>query len=192
MSLLHVGKERRPVARATRRLPGLDWLNFFVADFQTAFGPFVSVYLTNVGWTQSAIGAALSTGTIASMASQVPAGALVDAMRSKRMAAAAAIAAIGVSAVAIALWPNFLAISAAELLHAFASAVLGPAIAAIMLVLIDASAFGERLGRNARYAAIGNAVAAGMMGACAYYLGDRAVFLFGAALAIPALAALGT
>jgi MFS family permease len=126
------------------------------------------------------------------MASQVPAGALVDAMRSKRMAAAAAIAVIGASALAIDLWPNFLAITAAEVLHSFASAVLGPAIAAITLVLVDALAFGERLGRNARYAAIGNAVAAGLMGASAYYLGDRAVFLFAAALAIPALAALET
>ena len=191
MKLLCVGNERRPGAMAARGLPGLDWLNFFVANFQTGFGPFISVYLTSVGWTQGAIGAALSTGTIASMASQVPAGALVDAMRSKRMAAAA-IAAIGVSALAIALWPNFLAITAAEVLHSFASALLGPAIAAITLVLVDARAFGERLGRNARYAAIGNAVAAGLMGACAYYLGDRTVFLFAAALAIPALAALET
>jgi MFS family permease len=173
-------------------LPGLDWLNFFVANFQTGFGPFISVYLTGAGWTQGAIGAALSTGTIASMASQVPAGALVDAMRSKRIAAAAAIAAIGVSALAIALWPNILAITAAEALHSFASAVLGPAIAAITLVLVHSSAFGERIGRNARYAAIGNAVAAGLMGMCAYILGDRAVFLFAAALAIPALAALQT
>ena len=165
---------------------------FSFADFQTAFGPFISVYLTNVGWTQSAIGATLSTGTIASMASQVPAGVLVDAMRSKRMAAAGAIAAISVSALGIAFWPNFLTITAAEALHSFASAVLGPAIAAITLVLVNASAFGERLGRNARYAAIGNAVAAGVMGAWAYYLGERAVFLFGAALAIPALAALAT
>ena len=192
MSLRRAGGGRRPGALATGGLSGLDWLNFFVADFQTAFGPFISVYLTSVGWTQGAIGAALSTGTIASMASQVPAGALVDAMRSKRMAAAAAIAAIGVSALAIALWPNFLAITAAEVLHSFASALLGPAIAAITLVLVDARAFGERLGRNARYAAIGNAVAAGLMGACAYYLGDRTVFLFAAALAIPALAALET
>jgi MFS family permease len=191
MKLLYVGNERRPVA-AARGLPGLDWLNFFVANFQTGFGPFISVYLTSAGWTQGAIGAALSTGTIASMASQVPAGALVDAIRSKRIAAAAAIATIGVSALAIALWPNFLAITAAEALHSFASAVLGPAIAAITLVLVDPSAFGERLGRNARYAAIGNAVAAGLMGACAYSLGDRAVFLLAAALAIPALAALGT
>ena len=192
MSLRRAGGGRRPGALATGGLSGLDWLNFFVADFQTAFGPFVSVYLTNVGWTQSAIGATLSTGTIASMASQVPAGVLVDAMRSKRMAAAGAIAAISVSALGIAFWPNFLTITAAEALHSFASAVLGPAIAAITLVLVNASAFGERLGRNARYAAIGNAVAAGVMGAWAYYLGERAVFLFGAALAIPALAALAT
>ena len=192
MKLLRLGNERRPGAMAARGLPGLDWLNFFVADFQTGFGPFISVYLTSAGWTQSAIGAALSTGTIASMISQVPAGALVDAMRSKRMAAAGAIAAISVSALAIALWPDILAITAAEVLHSFASAILGPAIAAITLVLVDPSAFGERLGRNARYAAIGNAVGAGLMGVCAYSLGDRAVFLFAAALAIPALAALAT
>jgi len=190
MKLLRAGNDRRTGAMPTRRLPGLDWLNFFVADFQTSFGPFISVYLTSTGWTQGAIGAVLSTGTIASMASQVPAGALVDAIPNKRAAAAAAIAAIGVSALAIALWPNFLAVTAAEALHSFASAVLGPAIAAITLVLVDASAFGERLGRNARYAAIGNAAAAALMGACAYYFGDRAVFLFGAALTIPALAAL--
>src|SRR5215472_15399767 len=188
--MLRAGKARSALAAIGRDLPGLDWLNFFVANFQTGFGPFVSVYLTGAGWTQGAIGAALSAGTIASMASQIPGGALVDAMRSKQAAAAAAIAAIAVSALAIALWPNFLAIIAAEVVHSFASAVLGPAIAAITLVLVDPTAFGERLGRNARYAAIGNAVAAGVMGYCAYYLGDRAVFLFAAALSIPALAAL--
>jgi MFS family permease len=192
MNLLQVGNERRTAASAVRGLPGLDWLNFFIANFQTGFGPFISVYLTSAGWTQSAIGAALSTGTIASMASQVPAGALVDAMRNKRVAAAAAIVGIGVSALAIALWPNFLAISAAEVLHSFASAILGPAVAAITLALVDQRAFGERLGRNARYAAIGNAVGAGMMGVCAYAVGDRAVFLFAATLAIPALAALAS
>jgi MFS family permease len=192
MNLLQVGDERRTAASAARGFPGLDWLNFFIANFQTGFGPFISVYLTSAGWTQSAIGVALSTGAIASMASQIPAGALVDAVRNKRIAAAVAIAAIGVSAAAIALWPNFLAITAAEVLHSFASAILGPAIAAITLALVAPAAFGERLGRNARYAAIGNAVAAGVMGIFAYSLGDRAVFLFAATLAIPALAALAS
>jgi MFS family permease len=192
MRVRRIGAGCRAAPATTRALRGLDWLNFLVANFQTGFGPFVSVYLTGAGWTQGAIGAALSAGTIASMASQVPAGALVDGVRSKRMVAAAAIAAIAVSALVIALWPNFLAITAAEVLHSFASAVLGPAIAAITLVLVDPAAFGERLGRNARYAAIGNAVAAGVMGACGYYLTDRAVFLVAAALGITALAALQT
>jgi len=192
MRARRIGTGCRAAPSASSHLRGLDWLNFLVANFQTGFGPFISVYLTSAGWTQGAIGAALSAGTIASMASQVPAGFLVDRMRSKRRAAAAAIAAIAASALAIALWPNFLAITAAEVMHSFASAVLGPAIAAITLLLVSASSFGERLGRNARYAAIGNAVAAGVMGACAYYLTDRAVFLFAAALGIPALLVLET
>ena len=50
---LRVGNNRRTCAMAAHGLPGLDWLNFFVADFQTSFGPFIFVYLTSTGWTQS-------------------------------------------------------------------------------------------------------------------------------------------
>jgi len=177
----------KPMARSLR---GLDWLNFFVANFQTGFGPFISVYLTGVGWTQGAIGAALSAGTVAGMVSQVPGGILVDAVRSKRAAAAAAIVAIMASALAIALWPALLPIALAEILHAFASSVLGPAIAALSLALVGHGGLGERLGRNTRYLAIGNAFAAGLMGTFGYYVGERAVFLLTAALGIPALAAI--
>ena len=186
-----IGLSERPTATGmTRSQKGLDWLNFFVANFQTGFGPFLSVYLTGVGWTQGAIGAALSAGTVAGMVGQVPGGVLVDGLRSKRAAAAAAIIAIMASALLIALWPALLPISLAEIIHAFASSVLGPAIAALSLALVDPSAFGERLGRNARFLAIGNAFAAGLMGTFGYYISDRAVFLLTAALALPALAAL--
>src|SRR5262249_26051020 len=191
-SLQPSGLRARPNPTAmTRSQRGLDWLNFFVANFQTGFGPFISVYLTGVGWTQGAIGAALSAGTVAGMVSQVPGGALVDGLRNKRAAAAAAIIAIMASALLIALWPALLLISLAEILHAFASSVLGPAIAALSLALVDPSAFGERLGRNARYLAIGNAFAAGLMGLCGYYISDRAVFILTAVLGFPALAAVG-
>jgi hypothetical protein len=74
-------KRRHDATALTDR--GLDGLNLFVANIQTGFGPFISVYLTTRGWTQSGIGAALSLGTLAAMASQIPAGALVDAVRSK-------------------------------------------------------------------------------------------------------------
>src|SRR5437016_14096336 len=140
MRVLRAGTGCR-AADTTRRLRGLDWLNFLVANFQTGFGPFISVYLTGVGWTQGAIGAALSAGTVAGMVSQVPGGILVDAVRSKRAAAAAAIVAIMASALAIALWPALLPIALAEVLHAFASSVLGPAIAALSLALVGHAAF---------------------------------------------------
>ena len=56
--------------------------------------------------------------------------------------------------------------------------------------MIHPALFGERLGRNARYAAAGNAFAAGLMGVCGSYFSDRAVFFLTAAFCVPALAAL--
>ncbi len=171
---------------------GLDWLNFFTANLQTAFGPFVSVYLTQCHWTQGDIGLALSVGYASSMAAQVPAGLLVDAMARKTQAAAAAILAIIAGALTIAYLPTLLPILAAEVSHAFASCMLGPAIAAISLGLAGArsGAIGERLGRNARFASIGNGAAAGLMAVVGDAFGARAVFVLGAALAVPGLGAL--
>ena len=42
-----------PSAGPSRQsLSGLDWFIFFLADVQTGFGPFVSVYLTTQKWSQ--------------------------------------------------------------------------------------------------------------------------------------------
>ncbi len=81
-----------------RSLRGLDWFIFFVADVQTGFGPFVSVYLTTQHWTQFDIGLVLSVAGIVSLLGQMPGGALVDAARSERFVAGVAIVAICVSA----------------------------------------------------------------------------------------------
>ncbi len=179
-------------AQDRRSAAGLDWLNFFTATLQTAFGPFVSVYLTQRAWTQGDIGLALGVGYAANMAAQVPAGALVDAMARKGQAAAAAIIAIVAGALTFAFFPTLLPVLAAEVSHAFASCMLGPAIAAISLGLASrmAIAAGERLGRNARYASVGNGTAAAMMAAVGYQFGPRAVFLLGALIALPGLLAL--
>ena len=77
---------------------GLNGLNFFVGAIQTAFGPFLSVYLTEHGWSQGDIGFALSVGTAAVLAFQLPAGMLVDFVHLKRLATAMALLLIGVSA----------------------------------------------------------------------------------------------
>jgi MFS family permease len=96
-----------------RSLIGLNSLNFLVAAMQTGFGPFLSVYLTAHLWNPEDIGFALSLGTVAAMAAQVPAGALVDAVASKPLAAGGAILAIAGAALAIALIPLPLPVMAA-------------------------------------------------------------------------------
>ena len=171
-------------------LRGLDWFIFFLADVQTGFGPFVAVYLTTQKWTQVEIGFVLSIGGIIALIGQMPGGAIVDAARSERLVAGLAVATIGASALGYAGWPIFPIIVAAATLHAAASCVLGPAIAAISLGLVGPLAIGERLGRNARYASLGNGSAAALMGTCGYLLSSRSVFLVTFLLAIPTLLAL--
>jgi MFS family permease len=173
-----------------RSLQGLDWLCFFVADVQTGFGPFIAVYLTERAWTQGDIGIILSLGTLAGIAAQMPGGWVLDAARSKRRLLLIGILAIATSALVIALWPEFLSVAIAKLLHSLASSVVGPGIAAISLGLVGRAALGERFGRNARYSSAGTGVAAGLMGATGYLLSSQAVFLVTAALTLPAIAAL--
>ncbi len=169
---------------------GLDWFIFFVADVQTGFGPFVSVYLTAQHWTQIDIGLILSAAGFVSLIGQMPGGALVDTARSERLVAAIAIAAICISALGYAALPIFPLVLSASILHALASCVLGPAMAAISLGLVGHAAIGERLGRNARFASVGNGLAAAAMGACGYLLSARAVFIVTVLLLGPALVAL--
>ncbi|WP_408426226.1 MFS transporter [Paraburkholderia azotifigens] len=173
-----------------RSLRALDWLNFFVANVQTGFGPFIASYLASHKWTQGEIGLALSVGTISAMVSQVPGGAAVDALRNKKAAAAWAIIAIILSAVLLAASPTVLPVMAAEVFHGFASCMLVPAMAAISFALVGRHDLGDRLGRNARWASIGSAVAAGLMGLFGEYFSARAVFWLTAVLAAPALFAL--
>jgi MFS family permease len=163
---------------------------FFVADVQTGFGPFISVYLTTQKWTQVDIGFVLSIGGIVALLGQMPGGAIVDAARSERRVAGIALACITASALAYACWPIFPVVFSAAVLHAAASCVLGPCIVALSLGLVGYRAIGDRLGRNARFASIGNGLAAAAMGACGYFFSAQAVFFVTAALLIPTLLAL--
>jgi predicted MFS family arabinose efflux permease len=177
-------------APSRQSLRGLDWFIFFVADVQTGFGPFLAVYLTTQKWTQIEIGTVLSIGGIVGLVGQMPGGAIIDAARSERLVAALAVATIGFSALGYALWPYFPVVTMAAALHAAASCVLGPAIAAISLGLVGPVAISERLGRNARFASIGSGTAAALMGTVGYFLSSRSVFFVTFILAFPALLSL--
>ena len=163
------GQQAEPGAPSRASQRGLDWFIFFLADVQTGFGPFIAVYLTTQKWTQVEIGFVLSIGGIIGLLGQMPGGAIVDTARSERMVASLAVATIGMCALSYAVWPIFPVVAAAATLHALASCVLGPAIAAISLGLVGPLAIGERLGRNARFASLGNGSAAALMGACGYF-----------------------
>ena len=169
---------------------GLDWFVFCVADVQTGFGPFVAVYLTSQKWTQIDIGLILTIGGLVALVGQIPGGVLVDRARSERLVAGLAVIAIATSAMIYSSFPIFAAILFAAVVHAMASCVLGPCIAAISLGLVGHSAIAERLGRNARFASIGNGLAAATMGTFGYFFSPQAVFVVTAVLAMPTLFAL--
>ncbi len=176
--------------RAARRQAGwaLDAANFFLADVRDGLGPYLAVYLlTEQQWDAARIGVVMSIATIASIVAQTPAGALVDASRHKRGLMVAA--AILVTAVSLLLpWlPTFWPVAASQATAHAASALFGPALAAVSLGIVGHGAFTRRIGRNETFNHAGNACAATAAGAAAYVWGPSVVFYL---LAVMALASL--
>ena len=172
-------------------LRGLDAVNLFLAGALSGFGPYVAAFLAEQNWTQQDIGFVLTAAGFAGLLSQLPGGALLDAIRSKRIAVALGAAMVAAGALIIAVWPTFPLVLAALVLQGITGGFLGLAIAAISLGLVGHAALAERLGRNQRFASTGGVVAAGLMGLIAYFLSYRAIFFVAAALVLPLLAALG-
>ena len=169
----------------------LDLLNFFVADVQTGFGPFIAVYLTTQTWSPQQIGVALSAGSFIAILAQVPSGAFIDAIHRKRWAGVIALASVGLSAMTLALFPMRWPVLGAEALHGLASCLLVPSIAAITLSRVGRANLGERLGRNARFSALGSTIGAGLMGALGTFWSAQSVFWCAALFTVPGMIAIG-
>ena len=131
-----------PSAASARNL---DWFTFFLADIQTGFGPFVAIshrpcmdavryrlVLTAGGWLRLLV--------------RCPA--VCWWMRYARPASSAVrrCGDLPERALAIAIWPIFPVVLASRVLHASASCVIGPIVAAISLGLVGHAALGARLG----------------------------------------------
>jgi MFS family permease len=177
-----------PASRQSRY--GLDWMNFFLADVQTGFGTFVAFYLARLGWSERNVGIALTVGSIAVMLSQIPGGALADAVRWKRGLAAIGIAGIGVAALILALAPSYWLVMLASVMQGATSGIITPSINAISLGLVGRSGMSLRTGRNYRYAAGGHAATAALMGLAGAYFAISSIFIAAAILCVPALIAL--
>jgi MFS family permease len=171
-------------------LRSLDAVNLLLAGALSGFGPYVAVFLAEQGWTQQNIGFVLTAAGFVGLLTQLPAGGLLDAVRSKRTAIALGAAMVAVAALIIALWPSFPLVLAALALQAMTGGLLGLAIVAVSLGLVGHAALGERLGRNQRFASTGGVLATGLMGAHRLFASYRAIFLAAAALVVPLLFAL--
>jgi MFS family permease len=171
-------------------LRGLDWLNFLLADVQSGVGPFLAIYLAAYGWNEERVGLALTIGGIAGIASQTPAGGLVDWLKSKRALIAAGVVALAIGAFLIASFPSFWPVVTAQMLIGVMSSFFMPAIAAISLGIVGHTLFNRRQGRNQTFNSAGNVIAALMMGLIGYFISNRSVFFFVVALAVPTILSL--
>jgi len=176
---------------SSRSLRGLDWLNFFLADVQTGVGPFLAAALTARKWNPQQVGFALTVGGLITIAVQGPAGAIVDALRKKRMLIAVGVVGVAVAALVFAFGSSMPLIVSAQVLLGGVAPFLGSAVTAITLGLVGKQLFDARLGRNNSFNSAGNVFAAVLLGGVGWYLGNRALFLTVPVLAIPALISLG-
>ena len=76
--------------------------NFFAGDVVSGLGPYLAIYLLSAyHWKPGGIGMALAAGSITTVIIQTPAGAFIDATRSKRAVLAVCAILIALSAAAI-------------------------------------------------------------------------------------------
>lgn len=173
--------------RQRAALPELDWLNFFLADVQGGLGPFLAIYLmSSRHWDAGRIGIVLTIGGIATVAARGPAGGLVDATRWKRGLVAGGAVLVALSAVAMALAPQFWIVVLSQLTSGAADAVFPPAIAAISLGIVGRRAFTRRVGRNEAFNHAGNAATAIVSGLLGFLVAPSMVLWMVAGLGIGA------
>jgi MFS family permease len=171
-------------AEARNRHP-LDWLNLLLADVQDGLGPFLAVYLlAGRHWEPARIGLVMSVGGIATVLARTPAGLLVDRITAKRGALIAAAISVGLGSAAMAVWPHFWAVVAAQLGIGAVDAAFPPLIAAISLGIVGERAFTRRIGRNESFNHAGNVVTALLAGLAGYFVAQVAVLWIVALLAL--------
>jgi MFS family permease len=162
----------------------LDALNFFLADVRDGLGPYLAIYLlTEQKWDEASIGVVMSVAALAGIIAQTPAGALIDRSTAKRGLMIAAAIVVTLGCLALPFIGRFEWVAATQALAGAAGAIFAPAVAAVTLGIVGPRAFAKRIGRNEAFNHAGNAVAATLAGAAAYFWGPIVVFWLLAAMA---------
>lgn len=177
-----------PSAESARTGRSLDALNFFLADVRDGLGPYLAIYLLiEQNWDEASIGAVMSVAALAGIVAQTPAGALIDRSTAKRGLMIAAAVVVTLGCVVLPFIDGFGWVAATQALAGAAGSIFAPAIAAVTLGIVGPRAFARRIGRNEAFNHAGNAVAATLAGAAAYFWGPVVVFWLLAAMAIASI-----
>lgn len=169
----------------------LEWTNFFLADVQAGLGPFVAAYLAGLGWNAGAVGQALTLGGIVTVASQTPAGWLVDRIPAKRLILMVSASVLAGGALLLSLNARTTTVYIAQILVGLAASFAGPTLAAITLNIAGKERFDRQFGRNQSFNAAGNLFAAATMAAISRFAGQQYIFYAAALLTLPTIAATG-
>ncbi len=173
-----------------RSLRAIKWLTFFLADVQTGLGPFLAAYLASSGWNPARVGFALTFGGLVTVATQTPAGAVVDAVHRKRLLIAVNLGVLACGALLLIGGLRTVSVYAAQFLIGGAAPFLGPSVAAITLGIVGAKAFDRQFGKNQGFNSAGNVFTALLIIFVSLKFGYRAIFVVAILMVIPALLSL--
>jgi len=171
-------------ASSQRALAPLLALNFFMADMQAGIGPFLGVFLLAHGWQSGWIGTVMTAGGVAGMLMTTPAGALIDATRSKRLFVIIPGICTVIASGIVLLSQEFWLVAASQVATAIAGAAIGPAVAGITLGIVRQAGFNRQNGKNQAYNHAGNMVGAALSGLLGWAYGFTAVFWLAAAFGV--------
>lgn len=159
-------------------------LNFFMADMQAGIGPFLGVFLLAHGWQSGWIGTVMTAGGVAGMLMTTPAGALIDATRSKRLFVIIPGICTVIASGIVLLSQEFWLVAASQVATAIAGAAIGPAVAGITLGIVRQAGFNRQNGKNQAYNHAGNMVGAALSGLLGWLYGFTAVFWLAAGFGV--------
>lgn len=155
----------------------LDLLNVLLSDVRYGLGAYLGVYLLSEhGWDERSIGLAASLGGLASLLASTPMGALVDAVRAKRLLIAFASLVVAATSLAVPLAPRFGPVVAAGVIGAVIGTLFAPAVTSLTLGIVGPHRFPARMGRNEATFHAGNALCNVLVLVLSFRLGPGVVF----------------
>ncbi|MBA2368721.1 MAG: MFS transporter [Candidatus Protochlamydia sp.] len=178
-------------APSPQSVSGLNALLFCMSDVRNGVGPLLSIHLRNtLQWDPAKIGIALATVEFSAFLTQIPAGLLADASKSKRAVVATAICLIILGCLILLSFSAFPLVIIAQLLMGISIALISPALGAITLGLFGRKKLPSRIGKNEVFNHSGNVISAFTAGITGYLFGSQWIFFLVIGFAIGSLISL--